>query len=82
MIGKWHKCLDENKIVSTTLIALSKAFDSLPHDLQVAKLEAYGLDTKTLRLHWHDAVMILKLNKIIMERPPVHMMPTGIVVFL
>ena len=29
---------------------LSKAFNCLPHDLLVAKLEAYGLDTKTLKL--------------------------------
>ena len=50
MIETWHKCLDENKIVGAALMGLSKAFDCLPHDLLVAKLEAYGLDTKTLKL--------------------------------
>ena len=47
---RWRKCLDENKIVGATLMDLSKAFNCLPHDLLVAKLEAYGLDTKTLKL--------------------------------
>ena len=50
MIETWRKCLDENKIVGATLIDLSKAFDCLPHDLLVAKLEAYGLNTKALKL--------------------------------
>ena len=50
MIETWRKCLDENKIVGATLTDLSKAFDCLPHDLLVAKFEAYGLDTKTLKL--------------------------------
>ena len=49
MIETWRKCLDENKIVGVALMGLSKAFDCLPHDLLVAKLEAYGLDTKTLK---------------------------------
>ena len=50
MIETWCKCLDENKIVGATLTDLSKAFNCLPHDLLVAKLEAYDLDTKTLKL--------------------------------
>ena len=50
MIEIWRKCLDENKIVGATLMDLSKAFNCLPHELLVAKLEAYGLDTKTLKL--------------------------------
>ena len=49
-LAKSHKCLDENKIVGAILMDLSKAFDYLPHDLLVAKLEAYGLDTKALKL--------------------------------
>ena len=50
MIETWRKCLDENKIVGATLMDLSKAFNSLSHDLLVVKLEEYGLDTKTLKL--------------------------------
>ena len=44
------QCLDENKIVGAILMDHSKAFDCLPHDLLVEKLEAYGLDTKALKL--------------------------------
>ena len=49
MIETWRNCLDENKIVGATRMDLSKAFDCLPHDLMVAKLEVYSLDTKTLK---------------------------------
>ena len=50
MIETWRKYLDENKIVGAIDMDLSKAFDCLPHDLLLAKLEAYGLDTKALKL--------------------------------
>ena len=49
MIEIWRKCLDENKIVGAPLMDLSKVFNCLSHDLLEAKLEEYGLDTKTLK---------------------------------
>ena len=47
---EWRKYLDKNKIVGALLMDLSKAFDCLPHDLFIAKLEAYGSDTRTLNI--------------------------------
>ena len=49
-IKSWKKCLDTKGIVGTILMDLSKAYDCIPHDLLIAKLEAYGLDTCPLKL--------------------------------
>ena len=47
---EWRKHSDKNKIVEALLMDLSKAFDCLLHDLLIAKLEAYGFNTKTINI--------------------------------
>ena len=47
---KWKQALDNKQKVGTVLMELSKAFDSLPFDLLVAKLNAYGMSQKPLHL--------------------------------
>ena len=37
-------------LVRTILIDFSKVYDCLPHDLLIAKLDAYGLDKPSLNL--------------------------------
>ena len=50
LLQKWQKELDSGGFIGTILMDLSKAYDCLPHDLLIAKLEAYGLDNDSLTL--------------------------------
>ena len=47
LIENWKQALDENFVVGTVLMDLSKAFDCIPHDLLIAKLYAYGFSEKS-----------------------------------
>ena len=49
MLNEWYQTLDNSGIVGTILMDLSKAFDSLNHDLLIAKLAAYGVDPYCLK---------------------------------
>ena len=44
LVGNWKKNLGNNKIVDAAFMDLPKAFDCIPHDLQIAKIETYGLN--------------------------------------
>ena len=50
MFEKWKKNLDEEGECGALFVDLSKAFDCLQHGLLLAKLNAYGLDYKSLKL--------------------------------
>lgn len=47
---EWKKELDNHKVIGLVAMDLSKAFDTLPHDLIVQKLKRYGADHKTMTL--------------------------------
>ena len=44
----WNKNLSSNKIVGAVFKDLSKIFDCIPHDLLIAKMEAYGFNEDCL----------------------------------
>ena len=50
MIEKWKKAVDNGNVFGALLTDLSKAFDCLPHDLIIAKLNSYGFNLTVLNL--------------------------------
>ena len=50
MLEKWNSSVDKEKASGVLLTDLSKAFDCLPHELIIAKLNAYGFSLSSLKL--------------------------------
>ena len=50
LIKKWKKILDYKGYSAAILMSLSKEFDSINRDLLIAKLDAYGVQEKSLKL--------------------------------
>ena len=49
LLKEWRLYLDNNYFVGAVITDSSKAFDCIPHDLLIAKLEAYGFNNCTIR---------------------------------
>ena len=49
MVEIWKKVLDKGRYICAIFMDLSKAFDTLNHDLFIAKLGVYGFETDALR---------------------------------
>ena len=50
LLQRCQKELDNSGLVGTIVMVLSKAYDCVPHDLMIAKFEAYGLSKSSLSL--------------------------------
>ena len=48
LLEDWRICLDNKYVVGGVLMDLSNTFDCVPHDLLIAKREAYGIDENLL----------------------------------
>ena len=50
LIENWKRVLDKKGFGGAVLMDLSKAFDTIKHDLLIAKLYAYGFSKESLKL--------------------------------
>ena len=47
---RWKRCFDKSGVIVGVLMDLSKAYGCIRHDLLIAKLQAYGLEIKAIKL--------------------------------
>ena len=50
LLERWKNVLDKKRYGGAVLMDLSKAFDTLNHDLLIGKLHAYGFSEESLHL--------------------------------
>ena len=68
-LERWKNVLDKKGYGGAVLMDLSKAFDTLNHDLLIAKLHAYGFSEESLQLinsyltnRWQRSMRVLVIG--------------------
>jgi hypothetical protein len=63
IVEDWKRALDDNKYIAAISMDLSKAFDCIPHNLLLLKLEAYGLTKQSLNLlkNYFEEILLMKI---------------------
>ena len=64
MTEKMKGARDKNKVCTAVLTDLSKAFDSLKHDLLIEKLHAFVFDYKSLRFMYAYFINRVQVTKV------------------
>ena len=65
MLEIWKNTLDKGGYVSTIFMDLSKAFDTLSHDLLIARLDTYGFEMDSLsfmKSYLNDRQQQIRIN--------------------
>ena len=65
LLEKWKSRLDKKGFAGTVLMELSKAFDTINHELLIAKLNAYGFSEPSLTViydYQKDRLQHIKIN--------------------
>ena len=65
MVEEWKSAIEAGELVGTVAIDLSKAFNSLPHSLLIAKLAAYGFHLSACKLiasYLHNRKQCVKIQ--------------------
>jgi len=65
LLEKWKSCLDNKGFCGAILMDLSKAFDTINHELLIAKLHAYGFSIDSLEIilsYLQDRWQRVKIN--------------------
>jgi hypothetical protein len=74
VIEDWKHALDNNEYLAAILMEILKAFDCLPHDLLLLKLNAYGLSKSSLDLLYSyltNRKQCVKLNQNLSNMLPI-----------
>ena len=70
LLEKWKSTLDKKGFAGAVLMDFSKAFDTINHELLIAKLNAYGFSEPSLKLIYNylkDRLQHIKINSTFSE---------------